>query len=56
MLAIFVYMGVAAAVALGTQFIRPNTALGSGHHRKLYWAGAVASIGLVGLAAGALVI
>ncbi|SHE86917.1 hypothetical protein SAMN02745157_1113 [Kaistia soli DSM 19436] len=56
MLAIVVYMCVAAALGLGSQIIRPSAALGSNHHRKLYWTGAMAAIALVGLFAGALVI
>jgi hypothetical protein len=56
MIAILLYMGAAAALALGSQFVRPSAALGSQHHRKLYWTGALASIGLVGLMAGALAI
>ncbi|HWJ75627.1 MAG TPA: hypothetical protein VNX29_20890 [Kaistia sp.] len=56
MLSILIYMAAAAALGLGSQIIRPTAALGSDHHRRLYWTGAVAAIGLVGLFASALVI
>lgn len=56
MLATVVYMCVVAALGLGSQIIRPSAALGSDHHRRLYWGGAMGAIALVGLFAGALVI
>ncbi len=56
MIAMILYMGAAAGLALGSQFMRPSAALGSQHHRKLYWTGAIASIGFVGIMAGALAI
>ncbi|MBN9432541.1 MAG: hypothetical protein J0I45_08875 [Bosea sp.] len=56
MYAILIYMAAAGALMLGAQAVRPSQALGDDHHRRLYWGGALASIGLVGIIAGVLVI
>lgn len=55
MYAIMIYMAAAGALMLGAQAVRPSQALGNDHHRRLYW-GALASVGLVGIIAGVLVI
>lgn len=55
MLAILLYTAAAGGLVIGARFVEPNTVLGSTHHRRLFWAGAAALVGLVGLAAGALV-
>ena len=47
MFPLFVYTAVAAAVVVAAQAIQPSDALRSDHHRRLYWTGAVTSIGII---------
>lgn len=47
MLPILVYTAVAACAVIVPQAMVPTDALQDDHHRRLYWTGAIASIGLL---------
>jgi hypothetical protein len=55
MFPVFVYTAVAAAAVVAAQAFRPSDALRDEHHRKLYWTGAAASIGLISVFGAVLV-
>lgn len=55
MFPVFVYTAVAALTVVLAQSVHPSEALRDNHHRRLYWTGAAAVIGLVSAAAGVLV-
>lgn len=48
MLPLFAYTGIFAFAVCVAQAMQPSDALRGEHHRKLYWTGAVASLGLLG--------
>lgn len=49
MFPLFAYTGLAAFALVVAQAIQPSEALRGEHHRKLYWTGAIASLGLVSM-------
>lgn len=56
MFPLMIYTAVAALGVTSAQAFRPSQALQSDHHRRLYWMGAAASVGLITLFAGAMVL
>lgn len=48
MFPLFAYTGLVAFLLFVVQAMQPSDALRGEHHRKLYWTGAVASLGLLG--------
>ena len=48
MFPLLAYTSLAALGLLVVQAIQPDDVLRNPHHRKLYWTGAFASLGLVG--------
>lgn len=48
MFPLFAYTGIVALAICVAQAMQPSEALQGEHHRKLYWTGAVASLGFLG--------